>query len=53
MRHLKPAAFNEDLGITGHLVDIDTTKPDPIVHSGALRRGTRRIEFILACRYRS
>jgi hypothetical protein len=32
------------------LVDIGTTKPDPIVLSGARGLGTKSIEFIIACR---
>jgi alkanesulfonate monooxygenase len=40
----------EDLGVTGLLVDIGATKPDPIVLSGALGLGTKSIEFIVACR---
>jgi alkanesulfonate monooxygenase len=40
----------EDLGISGLLVDIGAAKPDPIVISSALGPGTRRIEFIVACR---
>src|SRR5262245_33896770 len=40
----------EELGITGLLVDIGATKPDPIVLSAALGLDTSRIEFIIASR---
>ncbi len=40
----------QDLGITGLLLDIGATKPDPIVLSGALGLGTDTIQFIVACR---
>ena len=40
----------EGCGIQGLLLDVGSTKPDPIVLAGALGRETTRIEFIVAYR---